>query len=276
MPLGGMVAGIIALNLLGGSALAATPAKAPKPRDVVAARAVTRAITRFDGTALRHEQAMTAAAKALVAQVQAGCAGAIPSSIANGTDAQQGVFVDLVFEGAIDLTVRAMQPLNHAALALGKGLDRVRFSNRAFTLRIHDTAKAQRIILAVHPTDLCTDVKTAAAGGFAADPPGTTAFLKGIDKLDPGPTVSVPTLIKKITADLLNKSDRAALKRLKTMDARYQKFSSNLGLHWGAKLGDVLMSAPPAGGTGGGFPTGPSTPPPASSPAVMTAALTAF
>jgi hypothetical protein len=267
---------MIALNLLGGSAMAASSVKAPKPRDVTAARAVVKALARFDETALHREGEMTAAAKALVVQVQAGCAGAIPSSIANGTNQQQNVFVDLVLEGAFDLTVRALHPLDHAALALGKGLDRVRFSDRAFTRRIHDTAKAQRILLAIQPSDLCADVKAAAAGGFAADAPGTTAFFKGISRLDPGPTTSTPAIIKKIRVDLLTKSDRAAFKRLQKVDARYQKFSANLGLHWGAKLGKVLTSAPPAGGTGGtgGFPTGP--PPPSTTRAAMTAAFATF
>ena len=286
MPLGGMVAGVVALGLLGGSAVAATPAKAPKPRDVAAARAVIRTLTRYDETAVRHEGVMTAAAKAMVAQVKAGCAGSIPSSIANGTKQQEGVFIDLASEGALDLTVRAIHPLDHAARALSKGFDRVHFSDRAFTRRIHNTGKAQRLLVAIQPSDLCADVKAAAVGGFAADAPGTTAFLKGVDRLDPGPMESVPTIIKKVRADLLTESDRAALKRLQKVDARFQTFSANLGVRWGADLGKVLTSAPPAagGGTGGGFPTGPPPPPPttppppppASSQAVMTSAFAAF
>ena len=114
MPLSGVVAGVIALNLLGGSAMAA-PASAPKPQDVKAARTVVRAITRFDQTAVRHEGAMTAAAKALVAQAQAGCAGGIPASIANGTAQQQAVAFDLIFEGAFDLSIDALHPVVHPA-----------------------------------------------------------------------------------------------------------------------------------------------------------------
>ena len=158
------------------------------------------------------------------------------------------------------------------------GFDRVHFSNRAFTHRIHNTGKAQRLLVAIQPSDLCADVKAAAAGGFAADAPGTTAFLKGVDRLDPGPLESIPTIIKKVRADLLTESDRAALKRLQKVDARFQTFSANLGLRWGDNLGKVLTSAPPAAGsgTGGGFPSGPPPPPPASSPAMMTAALAAL
>jgi hypothetical protein len=254
--LGGVVAGMIAVNLLGGSAMAATP---PEARDVAAARTVIRAITRFDQTALRHEGAMTAAAKALVAQVHAGCAGGLPPSVINGTAQQQAVAFDLVFESAFDLSLDVVHPLGHAALTMAKSLDRVHFSKRAFTRGIHATAKIQRVLLAIRPSDLCGDVKAAAAGGFAADAPGTTAFLKSFESLISGSAQSIPNTLKKIRAYLVTTGDRAALTRLQTVDSRYQKFSTKLVTKWGAKLGSVLTGAPPAGGTGG-FPTGPPTP----------------
>jgi hypothetical protein len=101
---------------------------------------VVRAITRYDQTALRRERAVTAAATALVAQVQAGCAGGIPSSIANGTARQQGVAFDLVFEGAFDLSIDTLHPVQRPALALLHAFDRVHFSHPAFTRGIHAIA----------------------------------------------------------------------------------------------------------------------------------------
>jgi hypothetical protein len=245
---------------------------------VAAARTVVRVFTRFDETALHREHAMTAAARAWVAQVKAGCAGTIPSTIANGTKTQQAVYFDLVVEEALDLTLRALHPVDHAALVFTKGLDHVHFSRRAFTRAIHDTAAAQRVLLALKPSDLCTDVKAAAAGGFAADAPGTTAFLKGIDRLNPGPTVSVSGVIKTTKPDLLTKSDQAAVKRLRKVDARYIKFSANLGVKWGLRLAKVLLSPPPAGGTGGtgGFPVHPPPPPASVRQAMGAAAFATF
>src|SRR6201999_3750887 len=55
---------------------------------------------------------------------------------------------------------------------------------------------------------------------------------------------------------------------------RYETFSMNLGLKWGAKLADVLTGTSSTGGGSGGFPTGP--PPPSPSPmrrAPLTAAV---
>jgi hypothetical protein len=232
---------------------------------VAAARAAVRDFTRFDQTALRHGSQMIAAARAMVAQVKADCGGAIPASIANGTRKQQDVYLDLVVEGAFDLTLRVIQPLAHPATALAKGLEHVRFSKRSFTRAVHGTAKSQLILLAIKPSDLCADVKAAVASQFAADPAGTTAFANRIDRTNPGPMVSVDGIIKKTKSDLVTTRDQAAVKRLKKLDARYVKFSGHLGLTWGGKLGKVLVSPPPAGGTGGGFPTTP--PPPPSSPA---------
>jgi hypothetical protein len=256
VPLGGVVVGAVVLNLMGGAAMAA----APKPADVASARTLVSTVTRFDKTALKHEREMTAAAKAVVAKVQAACPGSIPSSVANGTPAQQGVAFDLVLEGSFDLSIAVIHPLDHAALALAKGLDRAHFSKRAFSRGVHATATLQRRFVALEPTDFCGDVKAAAAGGFAADAPGTTAFLKRLQNLGSSSALGVPAIVKKVKPYLLTAHDRAALKRLKTVDARYQKFATNLGLTWGTRLGSVLAGSPPPGGGTGGFPTGPPSP----------------
>jgi hypothetical protein len=256
VPLGGLAVGAVVLNLMGGAAMAATP----KPRDVASARTLVSTVTRFDQTALNHEREMTAAAKAVVAQVQAACPGSIPSSVANGTPAQQAVALDLILEGSFDLSIAVIHPLDHAALALAKGLDRAHFSQRAFSRGVHATAKVQRRFVALAPSDFCGDVKAAAAGGFAADAPGTTAFLKSFENIGSSAALAVPAIIRKVKPYLLAAHDRAALKHLTIVDARYQKFSMNLGLKWGARLGSVLVGSPPPGGGTGGFPTGPPTP----------------
>jgi hypothetical protein len=271
LPLSGVAAGVIALNLLGGSAMAATPAKAPKPRDVAAARALIRTVAGFDEAALRHEGAMTAAAKALVAQVQAGCPQAIPSSALNGTKQQQNVTFDLSLEGAFDLSLDVLHPLHDAAQALSNGLGRVHFSKRAFTRAIHATGHGQSAIEAVKPSDLCANVKTAAAGAFAADPPATTAFLKVLHDAAHSTALAIPDMLKKVGPYLATARDRAALNRVKTVDTRYENFAAKLGIKWVTKLLSALVSPPPSGGGTGGFPTNP--PPPSTTRTAVTAAF---
>ena len=124
-------------------------------------------------------------------------------------------------------------------------------------------------------------MKAAAANGFTADPPGTTAALKGFAKVFRPTSKGITAVLKSLRADLTTDRDRAALKHLQTVDARYQKFSTNLGLKWGAKLGNVL-SPPPSGTGSGGFPTNPPPSPPPPPPAgsarraTMTAAFAAL
>jgi hypothetical protein len=257
----GAVASAIALNLLGGAAMAAAPAKAPKTQDVVAARTVVAAITRFDKTALAREKQITAAANAMVAQVQTGCPGSLPASVLNGTSTQQAVAFDLLFEAAFDLSIDTVAPVRRPGLALAKGLDRAKFSTRAFSRGIHKTATVQRVFVTLTPSDLCGDVNAAAAGGFAADPPGTTAFLKGFQNALSSSGLSVTAIIKKLNPYLVTTRDQASLTRLKAIDARYEKFATNLGVKSGAKLGKVLSGTTQSGGGTGGFPTKP--PPPA-------------
>ncbi len=247
---------VAALGVLGGSAAA----KAPKPGDVAAARKVIHAISRFDETAVHREGAMTAAAKALVAQVQAGCAGGIPSTVTNGTSQQQAVAFDLVFEAAFDLSLDVVVPVRQPGLVLAKQLDRVHFSTATFTRGIHNAAKIQRGILNLKQSDLCGDVKAAAANGFTGDPPGTTAFLGAFQRVVAPAATKVTTVLKKLAAYLTTTRDKAALTHLKTVDARYQKFATNLGTKWGAKLGAVLAPTSSGGsGSGGGFPPPPPT-----------------
>lgn len=164
-----------------------------------------------------------------------------------------------------------VHPLHHAGLALAKGLDRAHFSKRTFTRGVHGTARVQRIVLAIAPSDLCGDVNAAAAGGFTSDPPGTTAFLKKFSGEITGPTQSIPETLTKLGPDLVTKADLAALKRARTVDARYHEFSTSLGTKWGNKLGTALVGkAPPPGG----FPTNP--PPPASTRTAMASAFAAL
>jgi hypothetical protein len=188
------------------------------------------------------------------------CAGAIPASVANGTAQQQAVAFDLIFEGAFDLSLDSLHPVAHPARALSRSLAHVHFSRRAFTHAIHAIAKIQSTLLGLKPSALCADVKAAAANGFTADPPGTTAALKGVAKVFIPTSKGIAGVLKSVKADLTTDRDRAALKRLQTVDARYQRFSANLGRKWGNKLGNVL-SPPPSGGGSGGFPTNPPPPP---------------
>ena len=260
MSLGGVVAGLVALNLLGGPAMAARPSAAPDPQNVKAARAVVRVMTRFDETALHREGAMTAAASAMVAQVKAGCAGGIPASLANGTKQQQSIVFDLLFEGAFDLSLDVDGPIDAATVNLTNRLDHIRFATRDLTRGIHQVARLERVLIGVKPSDLCADVKAAGANGFTADPPGTKRFLNNFGRLIDAAIGPTPKVLQKLKTFLVTARDKAAFARLKKLGARANAFSNKLGAKWAAKLGAVL-TPPSSGGGTGGFPTNPPPPP---------------
>ncbi|HEY1565549.1 MAG TPA: hypothetical protein VGF68_00965 [Solirubrobacteraceae bacterium] len=257
MPLGGVVASALALTLAGGSAVAAAAKPAPKPQDVKGARTVVRDLTGFDQTSLRREGEMNLAGKAMLAQVQAGCAGALPASVLHGTKTQQSVAFDVLFEVGFDLSLKLDAPINRAAMALGARLDRVRFTKRALRRGAHRLAKIETLFVAVRPSDVCADVKAAAANGFTSDPPGTTRVVGIFYRVLATSLGRGPDILKQLPSYLITRRDRAALKRLHRLDARNEKLSTSLGAKWSAKLSSVLSPpAPPGGGTGG-FPTSP-------------------
>jgi hypothetical protein len=231
---------VVACAALGGSAIAAAPANAPKSRDVAAARSVLSALTRFDQAALARRSAAMGAAKDAVAQVQAGCAGAIPRSAQRGTGTQQSVVQDVLAEGALDVSLAANRPLAGPLREVATRLAAAHFSSHALTRGFQNTARANRLVLSLTPTDLCADVKAAAAAGFDADPPGTTGALKHIATLSSAHGLGISLIPSKLAPYLVTTRDRGALAQLKTLNARYVSAIQGGELTWERKLGSVL------------------------------------
>jgi hypothetical protein len=237
--LGFGVGGAIVVALLGATASAST--SAPKAQDVTAARSVIGGIARFDQAALARRSAQTAAAQALIAQAQQGCAGAIPASAVHGTATQQTVVQDILTEGAFDVAAAVNHPIAGLARAQDAHLAAAHFSSRALTRALHNAGKAaDRALHAMRPTDLCADVTAAAAGGFASDPPGTTEALSRIVSLEGLHALALTDVTKKLRPYLTSTHDRGAVARVTAQTARYEKFSESLQLARERKLVSVL------------------------------------
>ena len=237
--LGSGVGAAVAVAALSGSAIAA-PSTAPKPRDVAAARSVVSALTRFDQEALARRGAVTAAAKAAVAQAQTGCASAIPRSAQDGTGTQQAVVQDLLSEGALDVSLAVNHPLAGPLRTVATRLAAAHFSSRALTRGFQNTARANRLVLSLTPTDLCADVKAAAASGFDSDPPGTRAALKHVSTLASVHGLGLSIIPSKLAPYLVTTRDRSALAHLKTLNARYVTAIEDRELTWERKLASAL------------------------------------
>lgn len=230
---------VVAVAALGGPAVAA-PATAPKPRDVAAARSVVSALERFDQEALARRSSVTAAAKAAVAQVQAGCPGAIPKSAQEGTGTQQAVVQDLLTEGALDVSLAANQPLAGPLRVVATRMAGAHFSSRGLSLAFRRTAQANRFVLSLRPTDLCADVTAAAAAGFDADPPATTSALKHVATLSSSHGLDLKVIPSKLAPYLAGARDRSALAHVKSLNTRYEKAIQGVELTWERKLGSAL------------------------------------
>ena len=233
------VGGVAAVAALGGPAIAAT-STAPKPRDVAAARSMVTALTRFDQEALARENAVTAAAKAAVAQVQTGCPGAIPKSAQDGTGTQRAVVQDLLTEGALDVSLAANEPLAGPLRVVATRLAGAHFSSRALSRAFSRTAQANRFVLSLRPTDLCADVTAAAADGFDADPTATTSALKHVATLSSSHALALSLIPSKLAPYLGATRERSALAHLKTLNGRYVSAIQGTELTWERKLGSAL------------------------------------
>jgi hypothetical protein len=235
-----VVGGVVALTGLGGAAVAATSVKAPERQDVAAARSVITALGRFDQAALDRQSAATSAAKAAVASVQRGCDGAIPKSAQNGTGTQQSVVQDLLAEASLDVSLAVNRPLSRPLRDVAASLGAAHFSSRSLSRAFEETSRLNHFVTTLSPTDLCADVKAAAAGHFDADPPATTTALKHISFLSSSHALSLAEIPGKLAPFLVTARDRAALSHVKALNARYGKVIRGVELTWERRVGSVL------------------------------------
>ena len=232
------VAGAIAVAGAGGPAVAV--ASAPTRQDVATARSVIKAVAAYDQAALARQAPATAAAKTEVAQVKAGCAGAIPASAINGTGTQQSVVSDLLAEASLDVSLAVNQPLLRPLRTVARSLGAARFSSRSLSSAFQETARVNHFVTTLSPTDLCADVKAAAADRFNADPPATTTALRHISFLSTSKALSLGAIPSKVAPFMTTSRDRAALAHVKSLNARYEKGIRGAEVTWERKLESVL------------------------------------
>lgn len=217
--LGGAV--MVALAAASGAGAATRSSAA----DAAAARRFVSVETTFLHRAASRQAAERAAGTAFISRVSKGCAGAIPASAANGTTAQQIVVLNLALEAELDLAVTSQHPLAPAVQAEIAALRRLHFTRSAIDRVLASGIKAERAALALTPTHLCTDITTAAAGGFDTVPAATGRLLRTAgQKLGNSDAITDGALMRMIKADLPASSRAAAarLGRLETSVGRAQ------------------------------------------------------
>jgi hypothetical protein len=232
------LAGVLILPIA--SANAAVKVKPPSHRDVLAARALIQAQAGFYKAGLATRRETTAAVDAQVTDVKQACAAALPATLLDGGTAKRTVYRQLFTEGSFDLGLVALRPIGDAIASEVRALDRIHFSRRAVNRDLRELARSQRASLMVEPTDLCADIKAAAAGGSTIVPAPTTQLIDRVHSLEAAPAPSFDQLVTDIQPDVVTRGDAAAVKRLRGLGIRYTDFLLGLGVDAGRKLADAL------------------------------------
>jgi hypothetical protein len=220
----------------------------------VAARRLIADQTSYYQAGMATRREARADVNAALAQIKATCPQSIPNALLDGTRAQRDLWNQLFNEAADDIALAELQPLGDATSNLAQRLDRLHFSRRAVDRDLRQMSHALRLSLTLAPSDLCTDLKAAAANGFTAVPPATTAFNDHLNEVLAAPSPSLGAIIDDAKPELLTKADRSAIKRLRSVADKYTGFIFNLSINAGFSLADVLGSAsppPPSGGQAG-------------------------
>jgi hypothetical protein len=243
-PWGGALVLAAVLILPNASAQADAKAKPPKRSDVAAARALVGAQTRYYAAGLATRREAGADANAVIAQVKAQCPHALPGTLVKGGPAQRTVYKQLFTEGAFDVALAELQPVGDATTTEAEALDRIHFSKRAVNRDLRQLASSQRATLTLAPSDLCTNIKTAADGGYVKVPPATTQFINHAENVATGPAPSFNQLVDDVRPDVLTRHERAAVKHMRALGIRYTAFVEGLAFDAASKLADALGETP--------------------------------
>jgi hypothetical protein len=211
-----------------GALVMSAPASAhvPNPQDVTAARRPIAAETRFDRAILAHRAAITWAGKGYAAMVRTRCPGALPETVAaHGTSTQRRVAKDLLTEAALGLYAADTRSVTGAERRFVHALNRVHFTQLSLIIAAASVAEGSEPVTL--GTNLCADVKAAAKGGFATDPPGTARATRLSRQMSAGQAPNVPGAIK---PDLITSADRVAARTARTLNQRVNTFTDNLTL----------------------------------------------
>jgi hypothetical protein len=231
-----------------GSLVMSAPAvaKAPNPRDVTAARRLIAAETRFDRAFLAHRAAIAKAGKGYATMVKTRCPGALPESVAvHGTPRQRSVVKDLVKEAALGLFAADTRSVIGAERRFVHAVNRVHFTRPSLIIAAASIAQGSKPVMP--GTDLCADVKSAAAAGFTADPPGTARAVRVARQVSAGQAPYVPAGIKPY---LITPGDRAAAQTARALNTRVNNFTVNLILAETPSVLDALLGTKGLGGSG--------------------------
>ena len=210
------IAGILGVLTLAlpSAALATSP-------DISSTSEFVAASSRVERVTLASLSQEQAAVNALISHVKSTCPGAVPARLKTGTAAQQRAWDALSGEALAELTLALIDPVRPAEERAIAAVAPLRWTGSTLNRQIAAFVQGGRAALALHPPDVCAQVRAAAASGFAVVPPATTTFLRHYRAALPS---SAPTAID--LADKMKPLDpqaRAAIAKLASLEGRVSR-----------------------------------------------------
>jgi hypothetical protein len=158
-----------ALLVAGVAAFAPAPALAASG-DTAATQAYLKADLQLAQTAAGHLPTASAAINGVLARVHRDC----PHAAGNGPQDPQSTELSNEVIGAI--VTAAIHPDLGSIRAFVRATSSLHWSNHALTREVHEYVSQVRAMAALPAPDVCADVRSWAASGFATLPPSTLSF----------------------------------------------------------------------------------------------------
>ena len=233
-----MIATALMIPAAAASARSAAPDASPSGRDVRSARKLIAAESGYYEAGLRTRLRARAGINATIALLKGLCPNVIPAEAVDASRRHQKVARRVFFEVNANLELAESAPLVPAGLHEAATLDRLRFRSARATRDARELARSRRLIAAVRPSDVCSDLRAAAADHYNHVPSGTRRFLSRFVAALSSPTPLFAELEKDL--QLVSRRDRAAFARMRSLNDAYFSFAGGVLFEAEPKLVSVL------------------------------------
>lgn len=229
--------GMIAAGAL--TLVSALPAQAMS-RDQATTDTFISVETRYLEVQADKMKAERASMTAFISQTAAACSGSLPPILVNGTGtaAEQNVGGALVLEASFDLAIANLKPQRAIASREIRRLRDLHWTGRKVNREMAAEISASRQSLALKPSDLCVDIATAEASGWATVPAATESFL---NQANIGAEPTLDGFLKELKP-FLTTADVAGYARLKKLGAAVDREEQELSGTYGGRLRSVIVA----------------------------------
>jgi len=198
-----------------------------------------------DATTLLHqvigsEAAIRGAGRRFLAKVHATCPNALPLTRPSSTATV------LAFEAGFELALTEIAPIERREVAFNTEVSRLQWNDGRIRSAVTEEAKAVNGLSSLgRLPDLCSEIKAAAAGGFAHIPSRTRRFVSRIERLsDSVHGERTDAQFLSLLKPYLTRSDAAAFGTLSRLSQTEERDLDRIEQGQAKQLNTVLGAAP--------------------------------